>query len=1300
MRKRRGRWMRAVAIALAAVLAGTLPAPVQPVAYATGSKSNNKAATMRLYKTEGTVGITNKSDRKVSLIEDMRLYNGYQMETQEKSYAWVDLDTLKLVKLDAASEASIRKKGKKLEILLDSGNIFFNVEKPLEKDEFMNIRTSTTVIGIRGTSGWVEILDRATVQVFVLEGTVELGVCNPVTGDVKVDTVSSGEKAVCKVYDEDEAQDIRCEILRDGYDKEDIKGFVLKEVAEDEALAEKINEMGGLDLRGLTAEEVDARQEKDEEDVRQKMEEAQKAHAEQANNTSAAPEWGDGPGATAGTGQSGNNGGVAPRPNPNPAPDPVPTPTPDPGSNPTPTPDPGPNPTPTPDPEPNPMPDPVPTPSSRPNPTSYRVTFDANGGTVDPAAKNVTTGGVIGNLPIPQRTGAAATEGYLFQGWFTYASGGERVTEKTLVTANRTAYAHWVKWAYADATKTITFTGEGDLSGCDLSEARPWLDQAEHMVISKGITAIGAGQFKNCPNLLDVAIPNSVTSIGEYAFDGCGKLKDVNYAGTNKEWGQVQVGTQAFPAASGVNYMNMGVSGQVNWEFDTATRTLSLSGEGTMDDYAAPARTRAAGRPWDAVADEIEKVDIGNGVANIGDYAFANCGSLASVTIRNSGTSVGTTPFFGCTGLKDVYFYGTEAQWSQATGVGDVFVGIDPAPTVHFVSGGGKYVYNKMAQTLMILGSGSMEDFSIATKRPWDAYKSEIKNIIVQEGVTSIGINAFQECNSLASVTLPKTLTEIKRNAFDSCAALKNVTIPSGVTAIGNYAFYKSGLTSVAIPSGVTAIKYGMFSGCSALQSVTIPDGVTSIGDSAFYNCGSLTGVTLPSELTGIDQRAFEGCGSLTSVSIPTGVTSITFNVFAGSGLKTVTIPKSVTSIEGNSFSSCAITDVYFMGTQAEWNARVTSYNGAFGSAEITCLPDASGGAFSYDSRTMTLTILTNAAMVDRTVETTVPWYSYRSDIKKVIVADGVTRIGYNAFNGCINLTSVAILSRVTEIGANAFKGCVKLTSVEIPSGVNTIWAQAFSGCSGLTNVTIPEGVTDIWDGAFSGCSSLTGVTMPGSLTRIGYQAFMNSGLTSVTIPSGVTIMGNDAFSQCASLARATVLNGSISQSMFVRCAALKNVVISDGVTSIGGAAFMDSGLTSVVIPASVTSIGVGAFKGCASLTDVELQGGVTSIDAQVFEGCSQLTNVNIPDRVTAIGNYAFATCAKLTQLTVPGSVTSIGSRAFFESGFQKIIFQGTKEAWKAAVSGRGIFKPQSTAIIVQCTDGEIKYVNGAITTP
>ena len=281
-----------------------------------------------------------------------------------------------------------------------------------------------------------------------------------------------------------------------------------------------------------------------------------------------------------------------------------------------------------------------------------------------------------------------------------------------------------------------------------------------------------------------------------------------------------------------------------------------------------------------------------------------------------------------------------------------------------------------------------------------------------------------------------------------------------------------------------------------------------------------------------------------------------------------------------------------------------------------------------------------------RNEEDEIPWYSYRSFIRRAVIANSVTSIGDYAFSGCSSLTSATIPNSVTSIGRDAFYYCNSLTSVIIPDSVTSIGNEAFYRCGSLTSVTISDSVTSIGDYAFSDCSSLTSVTIPNSVTSIGGGAFSGcSSLTSVTIPDSVTSIGGGAFSGCSSLT---------------------SVTIPDSVTSIGDFAFSGcSSLTSITIPDSVTSIGDYAFKSCGSLTSVTIPNSVTSIGRETFFCCDSLTSITIPDSVTYIGYQAFWYCSSLTSVTIGNGVKSIGNCAFYGcDSLVSVYYTGSLTSW------------------------------------
>ena len=192
-----------------------------------------EAATMNLMKAEGTVAVADDKGQDVPIVENLGLYSGYDMATQLSSYAWINLDQVKLAKMDEQSEIEIQKDGKRLEILLKSGSVFFNVTKPLEEDETLNICTSDLLVGIRGTCGWVSAEGGSSVH--ILEGTVAASLSDG-TGEVPVTAGETGHLAPDG------------SVIVEKFTVLDVPDFVAAELEEDGALAKAVLDASGIDM--------------------------------------------------------------------------------------------------------------------------------------------------------------------------------------------------------------------------------------------------------------------------------------------------------------------------------------------------------------------------------------------------------------------------------------------------------------------------------------------------------------------------------------------------------------------------------------------------------------------------------------------------------------------------------------------------------------------------------------------------------------------------------------------------------------------------------------------------------------------------------------------------------------------------------------------------------------------------------------------------------------------------------------------------------------------------------------------
>ncbi len=205
------------------------------------------AATLRLEKTEGTVKVANAAGKSVKLSDGMRLYSGYTISTQKNSYAYISLDSNKAVKLDASSKCQVQKSGNKLELRVISGKLFFNVSAPVKNNESLNIRTSTMVTGVRGTSGVVEKISPVVSKLYLIEGTVTVTSTEPATGQMRQAVITGGQTATATLNGDSETG--RQMSLTVGAVKEEqIPGFVAVEVEKDPALQRRIKEKSPLSI--------------------------------------------------------------------------------------------------------------------------------------------------------------------------------------------------------------------------------------------------------------------------------------------------------------------------------------------------------------------------------------------------------------------------------------------------------------------------------------------------------------------------------------------------------------------------------------------------------------------------------------------------------------------------------------------------------------------------------------------------------------------------------------------------------------------------------------------------------------------------------------------------------------------------------------------------------------------------------------------------------------------------------------------------------------------------------------------
>ena len=385
---------------------------------------------------------------------------------------------------------------------------------------------------------------------------------------------------------------------------------------------------------------------------------------------------------------------------------------------------------------------------------------------------------------------------------------------------------------------------------------------------------------------------------------------------------------------------------------------------------------------------------------------------------------------------------------------------------------------------LTISGTGEMNSFTEKSS-PWNSFN--VKKVILEDGVTSIGSWAFSGCHFMTAIDIPESVTEIGDYAFYRCYRLKSISLPDSIRTVGANPFracsrleeivlspdhpalsFTDGMLfskpdcrlvcraaaapsdACIVPEGIQVIGDYAFYENKELRSVTIPEGVTCIGVRAFINCDALTAVDFPDGLVSVGDYAFSGCERLSGAWFREGLISIGTGAFHYCwALEEIDLPDTLTSLGNHPFNDCRKLSEFRLGS------------------DHPLLGFADGILYSKPDMKMI-------------------FYAAGNPAEHFTVPEGIRIIGEMAFSNVRTLRSVTFPDTVRQIGKESFRNCRNIEELVFSEGLEEICDRAFYDMSGLTEIILPEGVVSIGDEAFAGCSRLEKIWIPESAESIG----------------------------------------------------------------------------------------------------------------------------------------------------------------------------------------------------------------------
>ncbi len=613
--------------------------------------------------------------------------------------------------------------------------------------------------------------------------------------------------------------------------------------------------------------------------------------------------------------------------------------------------------------------------------------------------------------------------------------------------------------------------------------------------------------------------------------------------------------------------------------------------------------------------------------------------------------------------------------------------------------------------TLVISGTGDMTEYEGENYVPWHVYASGITQVIVEDGITSIGRYAFSNFKKLKNLNLGNDIKKIGSSAFVNCVSLQELNIPEQVTEIGWYAFQGcSLLKKVNLSDSVTEIGNSAFKDCALLNEVNMSDNLSTIGDEAFYNCKELRHIFFPKTLTKVGKKAFikwiggDALLVLSDIHYPglksdwdkidgvnykvkreaTLTEKVHFSVYHNSKAATCTSPGyggywSCNSCGGKGFSDkeCRNNiDTLLIIEPAlghQWDdGKIVTKDGKT-VLEHTCKRCQS---VKYEDIKENIEITRQGMkwLDHNSVE-----LKFQSNIKGTYYIEKVKR-GENAPKiditqaGTLIEANTTVTAKVADLPEDEVDIYVCIVSESDESNYGTVMFQPISSerprliASTIKfgdNITayieddtiIFSGNGTIYDTDDMDIGDAEDIWWGNGIDKrkIKHVIFKEDG-------GAITRIGNYLLGSFENLKDVKLPNGllEIGEGAFFDCNNLMNIDLPEKVRLVERSAFSNTGISAMNWPKNATSIPDGAFV-YTNLKEFTVPEGVTEINLQAFYGCTDLIKISIPRSVTYIGSDVFANCRNLTIYGFRDSAAEAYAKANtikFVSADYKVIFK------------------------------------------